>query len=301
MIFILKVLFMRNIRIVQSYTNRESASFDAYLSEINKYPLLSIDEETALAERSKNGDLLARQKLIESNLRFVVSVAKQYNSKIHSTLDLVNEGNYWLINAAQRFDPSKWFKFISYAVWWIRKAILKAILEEGAFVRKPQSVDSNMNKVSKVIEHYLQKHQIPPTEAQIQDVLELPASVISSAMDGLNMSIHSYDVPLGDEPWSNTFEDYLVGEESSDLEIQKDGLNQFLYHAIDRLPPEWQFVIKQKYGLNDLSCPYNDAQIAQMLWKTTAFVSKISRKAIFHLKSYAATQRITKDILSVLQ
>src|SRR6476660_8938198 len=171
---------MRQLKITKSITNRESASLDKYLSEIAKHDLITAEEEIVLAKKIRDGDHAALEKLTTANLRFVVSVAKQYQNQGLSLPDLINEGNLGLIKAAQRFDETKGFKFISYAVWWIRQSILQALAEQGRLVRLPQNKIGTYNKANKAYMAFEQEHEREPSTEELAELLEMDLEEVVS-------------------------------------------------------------------------------------------------------------------------
>ena len=192
---------MRQLKITKSITNRESASLDKYLQEIGHEDLLSVDEEVELAQRIRKGDREALEKLTKANLRFVVSVAKQYQNQGLSLPDLINEGNLGLIKAAEKFDETRGFKFISYAVWWIRQSILQAIAEQSRIVRLPLNQVGSVNKINRVLNRFEQENERRPSIEEIADKVDLPQDKIEDAMKVNNRHV-SVDAPFvdGEDP-----------------------------------------------------------------------------------------------------
>src|SRR6478736_10433004 len=175
---------MRQLKISKQITNRESQSLDKYLQEIGKVDLLTPDEEVELAKRIKEGDQIALEKLTKANLRFVVSVAKQYQNQGLSLGDLINEGNLGLIKAAQRFDETRGFKFISYAVWWIRQSILQALVEQSRMVRLPLNKVGSLSKLNKIMIHFEQQHEREPSQEELADIMNVTVKEIQEMMKG---------------------------------------------------------------------------------------------------------------------
>ena len=188
---------MRQLKITKSITNRESASLDKYLQEIGRKDLISVDEEVELAQRIRMGDQAALDKLVSANLRFVVSVAKQYQNQGLSLPDLIDEGNLGLIKAAQKFDETRGFKFISYAVWWIRQSILQALAEQARIVRLPLNQVGSLNKISKALSRFEQIHERRPSAEELAEELDVPVEKISDTMkvSGRHVSV---DAPFVD-------------------------------------------------------------------------------------------------------
>lgn len=226
---------MQQLKITKSITNRESASLDKYLKEIGRVELITAEEEVELARRIKKWDQDALEKLTKVNLRFVVSVAKQYQNQWLSLPDLINEGNLWLIKAAQRFDETRWFKFISYAVWRIRQSILQALAEQSRIVRLPLNKIGSINKINKAFAKLEQEFDRSPTVDELAYVLEMPQETISESMKISGRHV-SMDAPLSDDS-SSTIYDILSDEETStDLhlshESKKSDIERILYQKL---------------------------------------------------------------------
>lgn len=241
---------MKQLKISKQITNRENQSLDKYLQEIGKLALITSDEEVALAKRIKEGDQLALEKLTKANLRFVVSVAKQYQNHGLTLNDLINEGNLGLIKAAQRFDQTRGFKFISYAVWWIRQSIMQALAEQSRIVRLPLNRVSSLNKISKAFSVLEQKFQREPSAEELAEVLEITEEelAINSNISGRHLSI---DAPFvnGEE---NSLLDVLENEteESPDAELMIFSLRRELERALSALTQRESDVIACYFGLN---------------------------------------------------
>src|SRR6056300_976916 len=196
---------MRQLKITKSITNRDSASLDKYLQEIGKEALITVEEEVELAQRIKKGDQAALEKLTKANLRFVVSVAKQYQNKGLSLPDLINEGNLGLIRAGQKFDETRGFKFISYAVWWIRQSIMQALAEQSRIVRLPLNKIGSINKINKAYAFLEQEHERPPSAAEISKHLEMSESDVKESMRNSGRHV-SMDAPLVEGEDSNLYD-----------------------------------------------------------------------------------------------
>ncbi|MGB1735076.1 MAG: sigma-70 family RNA polymerase sigma factor, partial [Schleiferiaceae bacterium] len=196
---------MRQLKITKQVTNRETASLDKYLQEIGKVELITAEEEVELAQRIKAGDQVALEKLTKANLRFVVSVAKQYQNQGLTLPDLINEGNLGLIKAAQRFDETRGFKFISYAVWWIRQSILQALAEQSRIVRLPLNKIGSINKINKAYAYLEQEHERPPSAAEISKHLEMSESDVKESMRNSGRHV-SMDAPLVEGEDSNLYD-----------------------------------------------------------------------------------------------
>ena len=241
---------MRQLKISKQITNRESQSLDKYLQEIGKVDLLTPDEEVELAKRIKEGDQIALEKLTKANLRFVVSVAKQYQNQGLSLGDLINEGNLGLIKAAQRFDETRGFKFISYAVWWIRQSILQALAEQSRIVRLPLNRVGSLNKISKTFSELEQKYEREPSPEELAEVLEVTTAEVVDTMKISGRHV-SMDAPFvqGEE---NSLLDVLEndGEDTPDQGLMTDSLRREVQRALSTLTQRESDVIALYFGLN---------------------------------------------------
>ena len=241
---------MRQLKISKQITNRESQSLDKYLQEIGKVDLLTADDEVVLAKLIRAGDKLALERLTKANLRFVVSVAKQYQNQGLSLSDLINEGNLGLIKSAQRFDETRGFKFISYAVWWIRQSILQALAEQSRIVRLPLNRVGSLNKISRTFSQLEQKHEREPTTEEIAEVLEVSANEVRDTMkvSGRHVSV---DAPFvqGEE---NSLLDVLENssQEKPDDELMHDSLRKEIQRSLSTLTDREADVILLYFGLN---------------------------------------------------
>jgi RNA polymerase primary sigma factor len=241
---------MKQLKISKQITNRESESLDKYLQEIAKVGLITADEEVALAQRIKEGDQGALEKLTKANLRFVVSVAKQYQNQGLTLNDLINEGNLGLIKAAQRYDETRGFKFISYAVWWIRQSIMQALAEQSRIVRLPLNRVSSLNKISKAFSLLEQKFQREPSAEELAEILEITEEevAINTRISGRHLSI---DAPFAGEE-ENSLLDVLENEteQSPDAELMISSLARELERALATLTARESDVIACYFGLN---------------------------------------------------
>jgi RNA polymerase primary sigma factor len=241
---------MRQLKISKQITNRESESLDKYLQEIGKVDLITSDEEVILAKRIREGDQLALEKLTKANLRFVVSVAKQYQSSGLTLGDLINEGNLGLIKAAQRFDETRGFKFISYAVWWIRQSIMQALAEQSRIVRLPLNRVGTINRISKAFSDLEQKYQREPSPEELAEVLEITSDEVSDTLKISGRHI-SMDAPFvqGEE---NGLLDVLVNEneEKPDSMLMSDSLRKEIQRTLSTLTQRESDVISFYFGLN---------------------------------------------------
>ena len=274
---------MRQLKITKSITNRESASLDKYLQEIGKYELISIEEEVELAQRIRKGDQQAIEKLTQANLRFVVSVAKQYQNQGLTLPDLINEGNLGLIKAAEKFDETRGFKFISYAVWWIRQSIMQAINEQSRIVRLPLNQVSSLSKYNKAVAEFEQKNQRRPTPEELAKLLDLPKEKVMDTMrvSGRHVSV---DAPFADGE-DNSLLDVL---ENSDSPIADKGLiNESLSKEIDRafstLTERERLILKLSFGIGMPEMSLEE--IGEKFGLTRERVRQIREKAIRRLRN----------------
>ena len=272
---------MRQLKITKSITNRESASLDKYLQEIGREELVTVDEEVELAGRIRQGDRAALEKLTKANLRFVVSVAKQYQNQGLSLPDLINEGNLGLIKAAEKFDETRGFKFISYAVWWIRQSILQALAEQSRIVRLPLNQVGSLNKINKAIQHFEQEHERRPSMEELADVLDMPMDKILEAlkMSGRHVSV---DAPFQDGE-DNSLIDVMINEDSpnADKGLINESLSTDLSRALSTLPPREAEVIRDFFGIGTPEKTLEE--IGEKLGLTRERVRQIKEKAIHKL------------------
>ncbi|HEX8548775.1 MAG TPA: RNA polymerase sigma factor RpoD/SigA [Cytophagaceae bacterium] len=274
---------MRQLKISKQITNRESESLDKYLQEIGKVDLITADEEVRLAQRIREGDQLALEKLTKANLRFVVSVAKQYQNQGLSLGDLINEGNLGLIKAAQRFDETRGFKFISYAVWWIRQSILQSLAEQSRIVRLPLNRVGSLNKISKTFSDLEQKFEREPSPDELAEVLEISTSEV---VDTLKISGRhvSMDAPFvsGEE---NSLLDVLENESgvTPDSELMNDSLRKEVQRALFTLSQREADVVTLYYGLNGEHASTLE-EIGEKFNLTRERVRQIKEKAIKRLR-----------------
>ena len=241
---------MRQLKISKSITNREDSTLDKYLQELTQERLLTAEEEIALARKIKEGDKDALQKLTRANLRFVVSVAKQYQHQGLSLPDLINEGNIGLIKAAEKFDDTRGFKFISYAVWWIRQSIMQALADQSRLVRLPLNQVGSVNKINKISNKFEQEFERKPSIAEIAEEINLSQERVSDAIKGNNRHV-SMDAPLTDGN-DNGLADLLQGNEGPDIDthLLLESLREELKLALNILDERERFVIEAFYGIN---------------------------------------------------
>ena len=241
---------MRQLKITKQVTNRETASLDKYLQEIGRVDLITAEEEVELAQKIKAGDEKALDKMTKANLRFVVSVAKQYQNQGLTLPDLINEGNLGLIKAAKRFDETRGFKFISYAVWWIRQSILQALAEQSRIVRLPLNKIGSINKINKAYAQLEQKFERPPTAEEIADLVDLSLTEVKQSLKNTGRHV-SMDAPLIEGEDSNLY-DVMGSDESPspDTQLMLDSLREEIRRALDTLTPREADVVSSYFGLN---------------------------------------------------
>ena len=275
---------MRQLKISNNITSRESLALDKYLGDIGRIDLLTLEEESDLAKRIKEGDELALEKLTKANLRFVVSVAKQYQNQGLSLSDLINEGNVGLMKAAKRFDESKGFKFISYAVWWIRQSILQAIVEYSRMVRLPLNKMTAYNKVNEAHVTFVQKNEREPTNDELAEILGVNPKDIANMIRGANRHI-SVDAPLSDDEGSMTMVDMMtLGEEDSpDLKLMEESVRKEVVDGLEVLSPREIQVITAYYGL-DSNKPLTLEEIGDLYGLTRERVRQIKERAIRRMR-----------------
>ena len=240
---------MRQLKITKSITNRESASLDKYLQEIGREELVTPDEEVELAQRIRKGDQEALEKLTRANLRFVVSVAKQYQNQGLSLPDLINEGNLGLIKAAEKFDETRGFKFISYAVWWIRQSILQALAEQSRIVRLPLNQVGSLNKINKALTRFEQENERQPTNEELSEMIDVPKDKISDTLRVGSRHV-SVDAPFV-EGEDNSLLDVLPNDDSpsADRGLVNESLNTEIERALSTLTDREREIIKSFFGL----------------------------------------------------
>ncbi|MGL5684046.1 MAG: sigma-70 family RNA polymerase sigma factor [Marinifilaceae bacterium] len=273
---------MRQLKITKSITNRESASLDKYLQEIGKEDLITVEEEVELAQRIRKGDQRALEKLTRANLRFVVSVAKQYQNQGLSLPDLINEGNLGLIKAAEKFDETRGFKFISYAVWWIRQSILQALAEQSRIVRLPLNQVGSLNKINKAFARFEQEHERRPSPEELADTLDLPAEKVADTLrvSGRHISV---DAPFV-EGEDNSLLDVLVNDDSpiADRTLINESLATEVERALSTLQDREKDIIRLFFGINTQEMTLEE--IGEKFGLTRERVRQIKEKAIRKLR-----------------
>ena len=286
---------MRQLKISKSITNREQGTLDKYLADIAKEPMISPDEEVELAQRIKMGDQIALDKLVRANLRFVVSVAKQYQNQGLSLADLINEGNVGLIKAAQRFDETKGFKFISYAIWWIRQAILQAVAEQSRLLRLTLNQFGLLSRVKKTASMLEQLYQRKPTIKEIADELDMPEEKIEAILQ-INAKEVSMDAPVSDDD-DLTFIDTVIPENNNDAdrEIVSETEAAEIRRSLSVLTDKERQVIVYYFGLDANNHSYTLEEIGYMMDMTRERVRQIKDKALKKLR-----KRSKKSLMRVL-
>ena len=285
---------MRQLKITKSITNRESASLDKYLQEIGKEELITVEEEVELAQRIRKGDQEALEKLTKANLRFVVSVAKQYQNQGLSLPDLINEGNLGLIKAAEKFDETRGFKFISYAVWWIRQSILQALAEQSRIVRLPLNQVGSLNKINKAFGRFEQENERTPSPEEIADMLNLPKEKVSDTLrvSGRHVSV---DAPFADGEDNNLL-DVLVNADSpnADRGLINESLATEVDRALDTLTDREKDIIKYFFGIGCSEMTLEE--IGEKFGLTRERVRQIKEKAIRRLR-HSSRSKLLKSYL----
>ncbi|MCC7301977.1 MAG: RNA polymerase sigma factor RpoD/SigA [Bacteroidia bacterium] len=286
---------MRQLKITKSITNRESASLDKYLQEIGREELITAEEEVALAKRIKEGDQVALEKLTKANLRFVVSVAKQYQNQGLSLPDLINEGNLGLIKAARRFDETRGFKFISYAVWWIRQSILQALAEQSRIVRLPLNQVGSLNKINKAFGRLEQQFEREPSAEELSQILDLPEDKVADTMKVSGRHV-SMDAPLisGEE---NSLLDVLVNHDSprADNSLMTESLQKEIERSLSTLTERERDVIRLFFGIGE-NHGLTLEEIGAKFDLTRERVRQIKEKAIRRLR-HSSRSKLLKAYL----
>ena len=274
---------MRQLKITKSITNRESASLDKYLQEIGREELVTPEEEVELAQRIRKGDPVALEKLTRANLRFVVSVAKQYQNQGLSLPDLINEGNLGLIKAAEKFDETRGFKFISYAVWWIRQSILQALAEQSRIVRLPLNQVGSLNKINKALSKFEQENERQPSNEELSEMIDVPKDKISDTLRVGSRHV-SVDAPFV-EGEDNSLLDVLPNDDSpsADRGLVNESLNTEIERALSTLTDREREIIKSFFGIGCQEMTLEE--IGERFGLTRERVRQIKEKAIRRLKS----------------
>ena len=285
---------MRQLKITKSITNRESASLDKYLQEIGKEDLITVEEEVELAQRIRKGDQEALEKLTKANLRFVVSVAKQYQNQGLSLPDLINEGNLGLIKAAEKFDETRGVKFISYAVWWIRQSILQALAEQSRIVRLPLNQVGSLNKINKAFARFEQEHERVPSPEELAQELELPREKVTDTLRVAGRHI-SVDAPFADGE-DNSLLDVLVNPDSpnADRGLINESLATEVERALETLTERERDIIRYFFGIGCSEMTHEE--IGEKFDLTRERVRQIKEKAIRRLR-HSSRSKLLKSYL----
>ncbi len=286
---------MRQLKITKQVTNRDTPSLDKYLQEIGKVDLITPEEEVSLARLIKSGDKTALARLVKSNLRFVVSVAKQYQNQGMSLPDLINEGNLGLIKAAQRFDETRGFKFISYAVWWIRQAILQALAEQARIVRLPVNKIGSINKINRAFARLEQEFEREPSAQELADVLEMAPEEVKEVLKSNGRTV-SMDAPISSEEDNNMY-DVIQSDDnpSPDRQLINESLTYEIDRALSTLSPREAKVIKLYFGIN-MKHPLTLEEIGEELGLTRERVRQIKEKALKRIQ-FTTRSKILKTYL----
>ena len=286
---------MRQLKIIKQVTNREDTSLDKYLHEIGRVELITAEEEVDLAHRIHKGDLDARDSLINANLRFVVSVSKQYQNKGMSLPDMINEGNLGLIKAAERFDETRGFKFISYAVWWIRQSILQALSEKSRIVRLPLNRFSHINKIKRTIAILEQEYEREPTIDEITQAIELEPKDVTEAIKNARTYI-SFDAPLVKDEEGSLYDVLLIEDTfTPDKELLTDSLREEIERILNTLTQREASIIRLYFGLNG-NHAHTLEEISEIFYLTRERIRQIKEKAIRKLQ-HISKSRVLKTYL----
>lgn len=287
---------MRQLKIVKQVTNRETASLDKYLQEIGKVDLITAEQEVDLARRIKEGDQAALEKLVKANLRFVVSVSKQYQNQGLTLPDLINEGNLGLIKAAQRFDETRGFKFISYAVWWIRQSILQALAEQARIVRLPLNKIGSINKVNKAFSKLEQEYERMPSAEELAEMADMSVEDVRQSLRNSGRHV-SMDAPLKEDDDSSNMHDLMVSDDESgpEKELINESLRKEIERSLHTLTIREADVIRSYFGLNNKH-PLTLEEIGEKFGLTRERVRQIKEKAIRRLK-HTSRSKLLKSYL----
>lgn len=286
---------MRQLKITKQVTNRESKSLDKYLQDISKIDLITAEEEVELAQKIKKGDQRALERLTTANLRFVVSVAKQYQNQGLKLPDLINEGNAGLVKAAKRFDETRGFKFISYAVWWIRQSILQALAEQSRIVRLPLNKIGSINKINKAFSHLEQLHERPPSPEELAKELDMTVSDVKQSLKNAGRHV-SMDAPLKEGETSNLYDVVRSGESPNpDKDLLHESLTLEINRALETLSQKEADVISLYFGIGNQQ-PMSLEEIGETFDLTRERVRQIKEKGIKRLRQNSRS-KILKSYL----
>ncbi|MBX7109089.1 MAG: RNA polymerase sigma factor RpoD/SigA [Chitinophagales bacterium] len=282
---------MRQLKITQQITARDNDSLEKYLQEIGKMSLITPEEEVLLARKIRTGDQEALEKMTKANLRFVVSVAKQYQHQGLSLSDLINEGNIGLIKAAQRFDESKGFKFISYAVWWIRQSILQALVEQSRMVRLPLNKVGSLSKLNKIMIHFEQQHEREPSHDELADIMNVTAKEITEMMKGAGKHL-SMDAPIKENEEGTMIEFYQDSDSKPvDEDLAKESLKKDIKRVLSTMNKRDADIVSCFFGVNG-EAPMNLDEIGQRFGLTRERVRQIKEKAIRRLRKLKSARTL---------
>lgn len=274
---------MRSFKISQSITDRQDASLNSYFKDVSRQPMISQEEEIELTKKIKEGDETAVKKLVEANLRFVISVAKQYQNKGLALVDLIQEGNLGLLEAARKFDETRGFRFISYAVWWIRQAIIKALSDQCRTIRIPANQVVYMNKINKVIEQFEQQHGRKPSIGELEELTDIDHDTICLTMSAMNRSV-SLESPIRDEDASCLL-DIIPndGAVSTDAEVAKNDLSKEIERILSKLSYRDRDILRMSFGIG--MNPMTNEEIARRFGIGSERVRQIQHSAINYLRA----------------
>lgn len=274
---------MRSFKISQSITDRQDASLNSYFKDVSRQPMISQEEEIELTKKIKEGNEAAVKKLVEANLRFVISVAKQYQNKGLALVDLIQEGNIGLIEAARKFDETRGFRFISYAVWWIRQAIIKALSDQCRTIRIPANQVVYMNKINKVIEQFEQQHGRKPSIGELEELTDIDHDTICLTMSAMNRSV-SLESPIRDEDASCLL-DIIPndGAVSTDAEVAKNDLSKEIERILSKLSYRDRDILRMSFGIG--MNPMTNEEIARRFGIGSERVRQIQHSAINYLRA----------------
>lgn len=286
-----KTKYMRQLKISNQITQRDSIALDRYLQEIAKVDLLTAEQEVELAKKIKKGDSNALETLVKSNLRFVVSVAKQYQNQGLALSDLVNEGNLGLIKAAERFDETKGFKFISYAVWWIRQSIMQSLVEHSRIIRLPVNKVGSYNQINKTLSTFEQKYQREPTDEELEKLLEMNISEINAIIASANKHV-SMDAPIGHEKDGSMY-DFINNDEASETEKQmlSESLKKEIKKALSILPERDAEILCYYFGLKGDICMTLE-EIGNIFGLTRERVRQIKERALRRIRKTSSSRNL---------
>lgn len=284
---------MRSFKISQSITDRQDASLNYYFKDVSRQPMISQEEEIELTKKIKEGDETAVKKLVEANLRFVISVAKQYQNKGLALVDLIQEGNLGLLEATRKFDETRGFRFISYAVWWIRQAIIKALSDQCRTIRVPANQVACMNKINKVIEQFEQQHGRKPSTGELEELTNIDYDSICLTMSAMNRSV-SLESPIKDEDASCLL-DIIPndGAVSTDTEVSKNDLSNEIERILSKLSYRDRDILRMSFGIG--MNPMTNEEIARRFGIGSERVRQIQHSALKHIRN-----KYTKELKDLL-